>query len=280
MVPAVRTYGVPRPVQSMVCVDPARLAGDDLEARLGKTIERVRKLGANAVAIDAFARDAQGDPVAAWFPTTQLPLRADVLSRISWQLQTRAGVRIYVRIPRPFNAAASPDIERLARDLADAVQLDGMLFEAAPAFEGDADASAEPWEIRAKRARIDASVLSPGQASIMSFYRAMERQYPAMRLALVSAAASGPMAIADLTYVDVPVGAPFTPRGGGGRRFGPWITSPDTPPDAGALRAIARAFKAEGSMAAGWCPDDPLLDLPAADIVRAETSTSRTPGKQ
>ena len=119
----------------MVCVDPASLAGEELEARLGMTIERVRKLGANAVAIDPFVRDARGELVAAWFPTAHLPLRADVLSRIAWQLQTRAGVRVFVRIPRSFGVAVPQDFERLAQDLADAVQLDGVLFEAAPAFE-------------------------------------------------------------------------------------------------------------------------------------------------
>jgi hypothetical protein len=63
----------------------------------------------------------------------------------------------------------------------------------------------------------------------------------------------------------------------GSRRFGPWITSPDAPPDAEAIRAIARAFKAEGSLAAGWCPDDPLSDRPRAEVVAPETSAARRP---
>jgi peptidoglycan/xylan/chitin deacetylase (PgdA/CDA1 family) len=277
MIPAIRTYGVPRPVQTMVCVDPARLAGEELEARLGTTIERVRKLGANAVAIDPFVRDAQGELVGAWFPNAQLPLRADVLSRIAWQLQTRAGVRVFVRIPRPFGTAMPPNFERLAQDLADAVQVDGVLFEVAPAFEVDPAAFAEPpWQIRERRARVDAARLSPAQAQVMSLFRAMERQYPGTRLALVSPGATAPMAIADLTFVEVRPGErPKVLEGS--RRFGPWITSPDAPPDAEAIRAIARAFKAEGSLAAGWCPDDPLSDRPRAEVVAPETSAARRP---
>jgi hypothetical protein len=277
MIPALRTYGVPRPIRTMVCVDPARLSGEDLESRLGMTIERMRTLGANAVAIDPFVRDAQGEPVAAWFPTAQLPLREDVLSRIAWQLQTRAGVRVYVRVPRPFGAAAPRDLGQLFQDLADAVQVDGMLFEAAPVFESDPAAYAEPpWEIRERRARVDAAKLSPAQAQTLLLYRAMERQYPAARLALVSPAATAPMSIADLTFVAVRAGESLRmPEGG--RTFGPWITSPGGPPDATAVRAIARAFKAEGSLAMGWCPDDPLSDRPEADVVTPETSAARRP---
>jgi hypothetical protein len=270
---------VPRPVRTMVCVDPARLVGDELESRLGTTIERMRKMGANAVAIDPFVRDAQGTPTAAWFPTTQLPLRADVLSRIAWQLQTRAGVRVYVRIPQQPRANASWDSKRLFHDLADAVQVDGMLFEAAPAFESDPLAyAAHPWEIRERRARIDATQLSPAQSQVISLFRAMEEQYPGTRLALVSRAAIAPMTIADLTFVEIRGGeSPKVPEGG--RTFGPWFTSPDGPPKAIAVRAMARAFKAEGSLAAGWCPDDPLSDRPEADVVAPETSAARAPDK-
>jgi hypothetical protein len=69
-----------------------------------------------------------------------------------------------------------PNFERLAQDLADAVQVDGVLFEVAPAFESDPAAFAEPpWQIRERRARVDAARLSPAQAQVMSLFRAMER---------------------------------------------------------------------------------------------------------
>ena len=130
-----------------------------------------------------------------------------------------------------------------------------------------------PWEIRARRVRVEVARLTPAQAQVIALFRAMERQYPAMRLALASPAATGAMAIADLTFVAVHPGE-FPVVREGSLRFGPWITSPDGPPDAAAVRAIARAFKVRGSMAAGWCPDDPLSDQPAA-VSSGQGSTSR-----
>jgi hypothetical protein len=54
MIPAIRTYGVPRPVQTGVSIrkSPAKSS-----ARLGMTIERVRKLNQRG-AIDPFVREA------------------------------------------------------------------------------------------------------------------------------------------------------------------------------------------------------------------------------
>ena len=87
--------------QRLACLDPGALWTGDYtttDERLGKAIERLRVLGATAVVIDATTSGPDGTPAEAWFPTTELPVRADILSRLVWQLQTRGGVEAYVRL--------------------------------------------------------------------------------------------------------------------------------------------------------------------------------------
>ena len=73
--------------------DPA-----ETERLLGAAIERVRTMGATAIVMEGVETGPDGR-LAAWFPTTHLPVRADVYLRFAWQFQTRAGVRVYGRIP-------------------------------------------------------------------------------------------------------------------------------------------------------------------------------------
>ena len=128
LVGTLRSTAAPPRAPSMVCVDPAALVGDDFEASLGRAIERLRELGATAVAIDPFARDAAGVAVAAWFPTTLLPVRADVLSRIAWQMHTRAGVDVYLQMSRwPSSLQDDARLAAIVSDIADAAQIDGVL---------------------------------------------------------------------------------------------------------------------------------------------------------
>jgi Hypothetical glycosyl hydrolase family 13 len=49
--------------------------------------------------LDAAIIDADGRVAATRLPTQQLPVRADVLSPLAWQCETRAGVVAYVRLP-------------------------------------------------------------------------------------------------------------------------------------------------------------------------------------
>src|SRR4030095_5119369 len=63
------------------------------DAALGAMIEGVRALGANMVVLDAHAGPlAPGAPLGpVYFPNALLPMRADLLSRATWQLRTRGG---------------------------------------------------------------------------------------------------------------------------------------------------------------------------------------------
>lgn len=75
--------------------DPA-----ELERNLSLLIERVRRLGATQVWLQAFA-DPDGDDVAdaVYFPNRHMPMRADIFSRVAWQLRTRADVIVFAWMP-------------------------------------------------------------------------------------------------------------------------------------------------------------------------------------
>jgi len=83
------------PALRMVCLDPAVIAGAGdaaaQDAALGATIEAMRRLGANIVAIDAHAPGAEGRLGPAWYPTGMTAQGPNVLSRLVWQLRTRGG---------------------------------------------------------------------------------------------------------------------------------------------------------------------------------------------
>src|SRR5207245_1968217 len=107
----------------LVRLDPGRLPWRDpaaFETALGAALERVRALGVNRVIVDAGARGASGNLEAVWFPNRALPVKADVLSRIVWQLRTRAGVTVGVSLPVDAARAVLGNdaaVERLYEDL-------------------------------------------------------------------------------------------------------------------------------------------------------------------
>lgn len=70
------------------------------EANLSAFIERMAQLRPSTVYLQAFA-DPDGDGVAdaVYFPSRHLPMRADLFSRVAWQLRTRANVRVYAWMP-------------------------------------------------------------------------------------------------------------------------------------------------------------------------------------
>jgi poly-beta-1,6-N-acetyl-D-glucosamine N-deacetylase PgaB len=68
------------------------------DAALGATIEGLRTLGANVAVIDAEAGPvAPGAPLGeVYFPNSQRPMRADLLSRATWQIRTRGGADVFL----------------------------------------------------------------------------------------------------------------------------------------------------------------------------------------
>lgn len=76
------------------------------EEKLSRLLDRIERLGVNTVYVQAF-HDADGDGRAdsVYFPGAALPMRADLLSRVTWQLYTRLEVRSYLWLP----VAPGPD---------------------------------------------------------------------------------------------------------------------------------------------------------------------------
>ncbi|WP_110915155.1 poly-beta-1,6-N-acetyl-D-glucosamine N-deacetylase PgaB [Enterobacter roggenkampii] len=67
---------------------------------INRLIQRVYDMKISHVFLQAFA-DPQGDGRirALYFPNRQLPVRADLFNFVSWQLQTRAGVKVFAWMP-------------------------------------------------------------------------------------------------------------------------------------------------------------------------------------
>ncbi len=191
----------------LVALDPAALwTGDDAgtNERLGNAIERLRVLGAAIIGAD-------GQLAATWFPTSQLPVRADILSRIAWQCQSRAGVAAYVRLPTSAALGTLGDpakVRELFHDLGAYVPVSGIFVDDAPglALLGDGeDSSGTPWEVRAARDAMARHPHDGPEGLALSAFRTVEFERPGLRLIVVADAEPPPLpsAIADLTLIPV-----------------------------------------------------------------------------
>lgn len=68
--------------------------------KLGRLIEQIRELGLNAVVLQPFVSPLHAGLIEqVYFPNSILPMRADFLNRVSWQLFSRIGVSVYVLVP-------------------------------------------------------------------------------------------------------------------------------------------------------------------------------------
>jgi peptidoglycan/xylan/chitin deacetylase (PgdA/CDA1 family) len=294
----------PPSAQRLVCVDPAMVwAGDAAGAdeRLGQLIERLRTLGSTAVVIDAVVRDAQGRLVAAWFPTRELPLRADLLSRMAWQLQTRGGVEVFVRLPATAARETLGDaarVQALFRELGVQVPASGLWVDDAPGLLAPTDApdertqpDATPWQLQRRRKVLDAGRLGVAEALALQAYREVEHARPRLRLALLGTpgAAVQPSAVADLTLVpadserasalrkiDAFTAATHASGMAPSRRVGLWLTGATPPADADLTTAMRRLQVAGGTVL-GWCPDNASADAPGAAQVAPDVSASTFP---
>jgi len=282
----------------MVRLNPRMLGGADgagFENALGAAIERLRTMGATTVVVDAADRGEDGRLTAVWFPNRILPVRSDVLSRIVWQLRTRAGVTVVVSLPvSAARAAARNDDEvlRLFEDLGYSAPADALLLEGTPALASitlDRSDSASRWEVRRRRNSLNLSALPPADGLSLRAFLEFERVHPGNRLVLVTpTVGEAPSAIADLTLVEAPAATkPFrevvhrlaaagwlTPE----RRYtsGVWIRG-DMPPSAATLATNVRVFQRSGGVAFGWEQDDPLADEPKAALAAPAVSAAAFP---
>ena len=139
-------------------------------------IERIKELQISHVFLQAFADpDADGAADALYFPNRHLPVRADLFSRVAWQLKTRSDVRVFAWLPllafrskefdpawqvveqsadgrkpdpdsesrlSPFHPEARRVIREIYQDLATYADFDGILFHDDGRLNENEDASA------------------------------------------------------------------------------------------------------------------------------------------
>jgi biofilm PGA synthesis lipoprotein PgaB len=113
----------------MACVDVAPLANQtpaEADKRLGAIIESVRALGATAVVIDVATREGKAK---AWLPTSALPLDDDIFGRAARQIGSRAGVRVFARLPVEMaDRLDDAALAQLGADAARNAPIDGLLI--------------------------------------------------------------------------------------------------------------------------------------------------------
>ncbi len=284
----------------LVRLDPESLPWRDpaaFEKALGAVLERTKKIGATWVVVDAAARGPSGKLEAAWFPNRGLPVKADVLSRIVWQLRTRSGVAVAISLPvDAARAALGSDaaVERLYQDMGVAALADAVLMEHAPglaAIRYESSFSDRRWDIRKRRHAMDLSRLPAAEALAMRCFFAFERERPGRRLILtVAAPGATPSAVADLTLVETSSGEkPFRELVERLDAAG-WLAAPsryrsgilirDTqPPSPAALSAAVRFFQRRGGVVFGWEPDDAVADRPKASEIAPAVSTAVSLGR-
>jgi biofilm PGA synthesis lipoprotein PgaB len=70
------------------------------ERNLSALLNRIKTLNVSQVWLQAFADPTGSDTATAvYFPSRVLPMRADLFSRVAWQLRTRCGVQVYAWMP-------------------------------------------------------------------------------------------------------------------------------------------------------------------------------------
>jgi poly-beta-1,6-N-acetyl-D-glucosamine N-deacetylase len=86
------------------------------ERNLSQLLDRIKRLHVNEVWLQAYADpDGAGVASAAYFPSRHLPMRADLFSRVEWQLRTRTDVKVFAWMPvLAFRFADAPDLPALA----------------------------------------------------------------------------------------------------------------------------------------------------------------------
>jgi biofilm PGA synthesis lipoprotein PgaB len=284
-------FDAPRPrTIRIVCLRLDAMAAMDTGAQeeaLGRLVEDVRTLGANAVMIHAYAALAPGQPLGAvFFPTALRPLKADLLSRVSWQMRTRAGVDVFTHMPVDPAAAAvgAARVPALYADMAKYTVTDGITF--------DLEFGSLPvrpvvvtslrGEIRVRRSALDISAFTGHDRLLLEAYRATAQIDPRQRLMVTLDVPGVPPEWADIALLP-PSRDPAEAAGHAKRlRAEGWLR-----PDAAARIAFSlpaeprlqvealRQAQRQGVSSFALCPDQPAF--PPAPALSAAFSSSIYP---
>jgi len=165
------------PIERVVHVDIDNIYDPDpvqQEKQLGILLDRIKSMKVTTVYLQAFADpDGNGAADSVYFPNRHLPMRADLFSRVAWQLKTRADVKVFAwmpllafelpsgdklanhkvtsdaitelddRYPRlsPFDPKVRQLIGEVYEDLAKHAIFDGILFHDDATLDSDEDSS-------------------------------------------------------------------------------------------------------------------------------------------
>jgi poly-beta-1,6-N-acetyl-D-glucosamine N-deacetylase len=116
---------------------------DENSAQLAKNLDalldRVKSLAPSTVYLQAFA-DPNGDGVAeaVYFPNQHVAMRADLFSRVAWQLRTRAGVKVYAWMPVLAFELKDKQKQQSLQVVSSNPQLDNKLYKRLSPFSGEA----------------------------------------------------------------------------------------------------------------------------------------------
>jgi peptidoglycan/xylan/chitin deacetylase (PgdA/CDA1 family) len=255
---------------------------------LGRLIENLRALGANTVVLDAHAALPSADaPLGdVYFPTPRRPLRVDLLSRASWQIRTRAGAEVFLRLPidSAIAAVGEAGVPALVADMARQAPSDGVAIEMRPPV-GTTIVADLPGEVRARREALDLSAFDPRTRLGLSAYRAAAAFDPRLRLMIVMEDAVGVPDWADIGLLPRPRDAAHTSALAERLRAGGWLRpeasgrvafSLPVHPDQ-QIEALRRAQRL-GASAIALCPGQP--SLPASPALAAAFSAAVFPYRQ
>ena len=283
-------FDPPQPrIRRLVCLRLDALAAMDVAAQdeaLGQLIEDLRKLGANIVMIYAYA--ALPSPTAplgdVFFPTSLRPLRADLLSRVSWQLRTRAGVEVYTHLPiDPSVAAVGADhVAALYADMAKYTVTDGISFDLETMPGRPVAVLSLPGEIRARRAALDLSAFTGHDRLLLEAFRATAEIDPRQRLMVTLDGPERPPEWADIGLLPQASNVAEMADLAKQLRDEGWFR-PDTagrvafslPAEPRLQVEAMRQAQRQGASAFALCPDQP--PLPSAPSLSAAFSAATSP---
>jgi peptidoglycan/xylan/chitin deacetylase (PgdA/CDA1 family) len=271
--------------------------GEPQNEVLGKMIEGVRSLGANVVVLDGAPATAPGEPLReVFFPSSLLPMRADLLSRGTWQLRTRGGADVYLRLPLEAAAAAVGEdrVATLFAEMARHTAADGLMLDApnTGASMGGRIVADRPGNIRAARAALDPATLDAQNRRALLAWKAAAYIDPKLRLALASTpgsgAAAGPADWVDTALLGPNEDAAATVALARRLRGDGWLrpdvagrVALDLPVAADQQIAAIRGAQRETATAFGLCPRPPrpAIALPPTPALSATFSSASFPYK-
>lgn len=297
------TNGLPS-IQRIVSLDISSLWSPDSqesEVKLGRAIERIRDLGATAVMLDAVTLSADGKKVEkSWFKTATLELQGDFLSRVAWQMRTRAGALPYVKVPlkplmQTFESSTQQD--QWFSDLGRMVPIDGLVFEDVSELSGfsiDQGRIDGPWDTRSVRRKLRPDLLHGSDSIAFKGFQKTAFYRPLLKLVTINSFNSVSPKLGDAVdlslysstlattevqmHIDQLIQSGLLSQTATRRRFGLWFES-SAPPNQTLLVQATRHFEIAGGTVIGWSPDDGMKNLPKFELIAPTVSASNFPIK-